>query len=225
MYCPSCGKEVPNHATFCLHCGTQMSSLNTEPKEVVAAQVTKPSEVSEDTKQCPYCAETIKAEAVVCRYCGRDLVEKPKAAPKTTEKEAKKGTNWGCVIVFIIVAVFAVIWVLSQLGSSPSSRTRAPVVIPTRASSTYMVTYKVGGSTTRASVTYENDQGGTEQADIPVPWTKTFTFQSGDFVYISAQNDKDYGTITCEITVKGNVFKTAKSSGAYTIATCSGSVP
>ena len=27
------------------------------------------------TKECPFCAETIKARAVVCKHCGKDVPE------------------------------------------------------------------------------------------------------------------------------------------------------
>jgi len=31
MYCPSCGKQTPDNSTFCLHCGTQISSPGVAP--------------------------------------------------------------------------------------------------------------------------------------------------------------------------------------------------
>lgn len=38
-------------------------------------------------KQCPFCAEVIKAEAIICKHCGRELTAD---TPKTEKTAASK---------------------------------------------------------------------------------------------------------------------------------------
>jgi hypothetical protein len=44
-------------------------------KDAALAQYigSKDEDLKDDSKQCPYCAETIKKEAVICRFCNQSL--------------------------------------------------------------------------------------------------------------------------------------------------------
>ena len=87
----------------------------------------------------------------------------------------------------------------------------------------YYATYKVNGRDGhQASLTYSNAQGGTEQRTVTLPWIKSFEVNDGEFLYISAQNQEDYGWIDVDILLDGARWKDAYSSGAYVIATSSG---
>ena len=127
------------------------------------------------------------------------------------------GVNSKAVLLTVIVGIVGTIWLLAQLGSTSSST--SDYSAPT----TYSVIYKITGTASRASLTYENEQGGTEQTVVKIPWQKSMTVTRGAFLYLSAQNEGERGSVTCEIWVDNVKWKESTSSGAYVIASCSGS--
>ena len=89
--------------------------------------------------------------------------------------------------------------------------------------------YEVEGSAPGVSVTIETPTGTSQADDRAVPLGNegeapglTFKFTPGAFVYISAQNSGETGTVTCRITVDGLVISENTADGAFSIATCKG---
>jgi hypothetical protein len=135
----------------------------------------------------------------------------------------------------VILIAFALIVVGSIYGASHggSSTAAAPAgpagaaAAPTK--DTRTVVYKVTGTTTQASLTLQTASGTSQQNDVDVPVMSksgteglTYEVEPYSFVYVSAQNSKDTGSVTCSIEVDGVVIATNTSSGAYAIASCSG---
>lgn len=176
----------------------------------------------------------------ICEVCGNDtggglyclkcghMTERPPAPDVPERRRMETGPK----VVLGCLGLVAVLCLLGNVvngdskpraGTVASSAPRVYVPPASYAPATYEVTYSVGGSTTAASLTYENEGGNTEQkAQVRVPWATTFRVESGAFLYVSAQNTNESGGITCEIKLDGAVIEQASSDGAYTIATCSG---
>jgi membrane protein YdbS with pleckstrin-like domain len=77
--------------------------------------------VSDDTKPCPVCGETIKAAAIKCRFCDTDLVEHQNAKDAEVERELFSGNpavisslgQWVIVVITIGIG-YLVYWVKSR---------------------------------------------------------------------------------------------------------------
>lgn len=83
--------------------------------------------IADDTKVCPFCAETIKAAANVCRYCGRDLLPEKATKIKKPVSIGKQIFSGITLTILLLGGIYLLYAVMYNIDRWSSASTMPPV--------------------------------------------------------------------------------------------------
>ncbi len=130
MNCFECGAYIPVSYLNCPNCNSSTSGRrekeNEEIEEPCSSVADDPIEAEivdddieiptkKDTRACPYCAEIIKLEAIICRFCRVNL-KTGRLVLKEQEKDSefsdflKYGCGFIIALPFIILLFFIILF-------------------------------------------------------------------------------------------------------------------
>jgi hypothetical protein len=117
--------------------------------------------------------------------------------------------------VWIMASLFGLLIIGHFLPDPPKAAPPPEIWIP--------VEYSLTGTARTASITIQNETGGSEQHTVRLPWVKRFSAHPKAFLYLSAQND-GRGRLVAIIKSNGEVLQQAEATSEFGIASVSGSV-